>query len=80
MHIYLLIHSISAITYNDLATIIPFENSIDVWDLRGDHVKEIFEHAVDGEWKPASFDLRFFTQVSGKLTMNTFDLLKCRCI
>lgn len=53
------------ISYNDLATTVPFENSIDTFDLRGDHLKELFEYAVKGSWQTTVFDGKFFTQVSG---------------
>lgn len=37
---------------------IPFENSVDVFDIRGDHLKEAFEHAAIGPR---------FLQISGKV-------------
>lgn len=57
--------TILAISYNDLATTVPFENSIDTFDLRGDHLKDLFEYAVKGSWQTTVFDGKFFTQVSG---------------
>lgn len=51
-------------------TTIPFENSVDVFDLRGDHLIEVFEHAVEGEWQPEQHNWankpKFFIQTSGK--------------
>lgn len=41
----------------------PFENSVDIFELRGDHLKEVFEHAVEGEWR--TYGLRYLTHVSG---------------
>lgn len=47
----------------------PFENSVDVFELRGDHLKEVFEHAAEGEWQPESNywskKPKFFIQTSG---------------
>lgn len=47
----------------------PFENSVDVFDLRGDHLKEVFEHAAEGEWHLEKHDWaekpKFFIQTSG---------------
>lgn len=73
-----------AISYNDLATTVPFENSIDTFQLRGDHLKDLFEYAVKGSWQSTVFDGQFFIQVSGKII--TFDfiylvtILKCKFI
>ena len=55
----------SAISFSDLVMTIPFENSIDVFDIRGDHLKEIFEHAVARESEPQMF--LGFLQVSGRI-------------
>lgn len=52
------------LTYSDLATTIPFENSIDTFDLRGEHLKALFEHAVDDSWGE-TFESKWLTQVSG---------------
>lgn len=46
---------------------IPFENSIDTFDLRGDHLKTVFEHAVKHSWSSSVFDGKYFIQVSGKI-------------
>lgn len=53
-----------AITYMDLATTFPFENTIDTFDLQGVHVKELFEFAAKSF---TSNDKRSFMQVSGKI-------------
>lgn len=46
---------------------IPFENSIDTFDLRGDHLKTVFECAVKHSWSTTVFDGKYFIQVSGKI-------------
>lgn len=80
---------ILAISFNDLATTVPFENSIDTFDLRGDHLRTLFEHAVKGSWQTTTFDGKFFTQVSGNLLIlfakfiikpyHAFTMILCCC-
>lgn len=59
-----------AISYSDLATTMPFENSIDVFDLRGDHLINVFEHAAEGKWQSHKqyweTKPKFFIQTSGE--------------
>lgn len=54
---------IAAITYSDLATTIPFENSVDTFDLLGEHLKLLFEFSV--RTIVPFFDSRYFIQISG---------------
>ncbi|XP_055294825.1 apyrase-like [Sitodiplosis mosellana] len=54
-----------SISYNDLATTVPFENSIDTFELQGEHLKTLFEYVVKGSWQTTEFDGKYFTQVSG---------------
>lgn len=54
------------ITFSDLAMTIPFENSVDVFDMRGDHLKEIFEFAVTSVSNSNHIGPRFL-QISGKI-------------
>lgn len=54
-----------SITYNDLSTILPFGNTIDTFELRGDHLMEILEHAVDESWRNNTFIGKWLLQVSG---------------
>lgn len=49
------------ITYNDLAITVPFENSIDTWEMKGEHMLQMFEHAV----KTHSMQSKLLLQVSG---------------
>lgn len=42
-----LICAISEITFNDLATAIPFENTIDVGELKGKYIKEFLERSTE---------------------------------
>lgn len=45
---------------------IPFNNTIDTFELRGDHLKDLFEHAVYGSWRENKFKGQWLTQVAGK--------------
>ncbi|XP_031636271.1 apyrase-like isoform X2 [Contarinia nasturtii] len=51
------------ISFMDLATTMPFENTIDTFDLLGEHVKELFEFAAKAF--SSENDQRNFMQVSG---------------
>lgn len=43
----------------------PFGNSVDTFELRGDHLKEVFERAVRDEIKVPKVFPKFIVQVSG---------------
>lgn len=43
----------------------PFGNSVDTFELRGDRLKEVFERAVKDEPKETKVFPRFVVQVSG---------------
>lgn len=47
----------------------PFENPIGIFELRGDHLKEVFEHAAEGVWQSEinywKAKPKFFLQTSG---------------
>lgn len=59
------------ITLNDLLMILPFENSLDLFELRGDHLKELFEHSVSESWNPDTFVGKWLMQISGaRVTYN----------
>lgn len=47
----------------------PFENSVDTWEMKGEHIKEMFEHSFS---KP-SFRGRRLLHVSGQFLMFEFD-------
>lgn len=53
------------ITYADLISTIPFENSVDTVDLSGDYLLEALEHSVASEWKEPEFSSNNMLQVSG---------------
>lgn len=53
------------ITFSDLAMTIPFENSVDTFDIRGDHLKDVFELAVTTVSNSSWIGPRFL-QISGK--------------
>lgn len=53
------------ITYADLISTIPFENSVDTIELRGDHLLEALEFSVASEWKEPEFSSINMLQVSG---------------
>lgn len=65
-----------AILYGDLATALPFEHTIDIFELRGDHLIEVFEHAVEGEWSSDKYDPLYLTQVAGTYQINLLPLRK----
>lgn len=56
-----------AITFGDLAMTIPFESSVDTFDMRGDHLREVFEFAVTGTTNPEEWISPRFLQISGKI-------------
>lgn len=59
------------ITFNDLRLILPFDNTIDTFELRGDHIRAVFEHAVDASWRENTFIGKWLIQVSGlRVTYN----------
>lgn len=45
----------------------PFGNSVDTFELRGDHLEDAFERAVRDEMKPPKVFPKFIVQVSGRL-------------
>lgn len=53
------------ISLNDLLMILPFDNSLDLFELRGDHLKELFEHSVSESWNPDTFVGKWLMQISG---------------
>lgn len=53
------------ISLNDLLMLLPFDNSLDLFELRGDHLKELFEHSVSESWNPDTFVGKWLMQISG---------------
>lgn len=62
--IRLLVHFLD-ILYSDLAATMPFEGSVDSFELRGDHLKEVFERAVKDGSKSDKVLTKFDLHVSG---------------
>lgn len=60
-----------AILYSDLAATIPFGNSVDTFDLRGDHLKHAFEHAVGDKIKSGILQPKSLMQISGTIQSKT---------
>lgn len=56
-------------TYGDLVTTVPFENSVDTLELRGDHLFEMLEYSVTKSWDDDRFNGANMVQFSG---MNFF--------
>lgn len=52
------------ITYADLADVMPFANTIDVGEIKGVYLKQLFERAV-APYKYGSINVNFL-QVSGR--------------
>lgn len=60
------------ITYGDVVTFMPFENTLDILQLKGDVLMEVFEHSVARSWSEEEFYGWSTLQVSGfRLTFNT---------
>lgn len=60
------------ITYGDVVTFMPFENTLDILQLRGDVLIDVFEHSVARSWSEEEFYGWSTLQVSGfRLTFNT---------
>lgn len=59
------------ISFNDLLMMLPFDNSLDLFQLRGDHLKELFEHSVAESWTSGKFVGKWLMQISGaRVTYN----------
>lgn len=54
-----------AISFGDLATTMPFENCMDILDLRGDHLVEALEFSVSKSTNSSDFFSNIMLQVSG---------------
>lgn len=60
------------IQYADLIAMLPFENTLDILELRGEILYEIFEHSVSRSYVETEFIGIHMLQVSGfKVTFNT---------
>lgn len=60
------------IHYSDIIAMLPFEDTLDVLELRGDTLYEIFEHSVSRSYAENEFIGIHMLQVSGfKVTFNT---------
>lgn len=55
----------AVITFGDLVTALPFDNSMDLLDLRGDHLRETFEYGVSRSWNPDVFSAAYMIHVAG---------------
>lgn len=60
------------ITYGDIVAFMPFDNSLDILQLPGDILIDVFEHSVSRSWDDEDFYGQYMLQVSGfQLTFNT---------
>lgn len=60
------------IHYGDIVAALPFDNTLDVLELRGDVLHEIFEHSVSRSYVDDEFIGIHMLQISGfKVTFNT---------
>ena len=59
------------ITYGDLLTVLPFGNTADILEIKGEHLLQAFEHGVT-KWNPTS-PRGAFLQVSGNVIRNILD-------
>lgn len=56
----------SALTYSDLVTATPFENTVDSFDLSGKVLREVLEHSVSASWDDDKFNGKYMIQIAGK--------------
>lgn len=57
------------ITYGDVVSFMPFENTLDIMQLKGEILIDIFEHSLSRTWIHGEFN--YMLQVSGfQLTFN----------
>ncbi|XP_064630931.1 snake venom 5'-nucleotidase-like [Lineus longissimus] len=61
-----------SVTLEDVLTVSPFRNTIDVFELKGKHIREVLEHSVS-KWDAVKQAGRFL-QVSGLIV--TYDLAR----
>lgn len=52
-----------------MVTCIPFANTIDLIDLKGQYLKEALEYSVSVSWNPNVFIPKYMLQLSGKWSM-----------
>lgn len=52
-------------------TCIPFENTVDLIDLKGKYLKEALEHSVSVSWNSNHFIPKYMVQMSGKCRPST---------
>lgn len=62
------------ITYDDMAAFMPFENTLDILQLYGDVLIDVFEHSVSRSFSEDTFLGKYMLQVSG--FQMTFDTTK----
>lgn len=55
----------AALVYSDLITTIPFENTVDSIDLRGNVLKDVLEYGVSQSWDNDKFNAKYLCHVSG---------------
>lgn len=61
-----------SISMEDVLSVAPFQNTIDIVELKGSHIKEMFEHSVRN-YDPIGIDLPGgFLQVSGMISLRVF--------
>lgn len=58
-----------AITYADLYATLPFENTVDVFELRGDHLREALEFSLSKSNDDRPFSSYIMLQVSGRIRL-----------
>ncbi|XP_042861628.1 LOW QUALITY PROTEIN: 5'-nucleotidase-like [Penaeus japonicus] len=76
------------ITMEDILTVAPFQNTIDIVELRGQHVKEMFEYSVQNYDSTGQNLFGGFLQVSGFVVVYDLNLpvgqrvvrLQARCV
>lgn len=67
-----IVKTFAAITYSDLITAMPFENSVDTVDLSGSVLKDVLEYSVSASWSPKKFIGKYMCQVAGNYQKKKF--------
>lgn len=63
---------LSAISYGDLSSLLPFGQTIDIFELSGGHLLEAFEYSMNKTSNRNKFVASYMLQVSGKIKVKIF--------
>lgn len=66
----------AALVYSDLITAMPFENTVDTLDLRGNVLRDVLEHSVSASYDADRFNGKFMCHVAGKSNAFPFEIYR----